>query len=93
MHMFLLYYFYCDNTIGAIKQYEQFSLHHQEMWRRVRRVVSPDTIIPLYRSGRHCYRNVTQLTIACLRNDPGLVERLVSSLGADMEVKCSRRNR
>ena len=93
LHMFLLYYFYSDNITGAINQYDQFCVHYHELARRVRRVVSPNSLIPLYKFGRHCYRNITQLTVACLHNDPELVLVLVTRLGADLEVKCSRRNR
>ena len=66
--MLVLYYFYNENLAGALSQYSQFSADYIELGRRVRRVIQPHAIIPLYRAGRLLYRNVTQLTIACINN-------------------------
>lgn len=93
LHMFLLYYFYSDNVTAAMREYEQFSWQYEEVGRVARSVVSPHTVSPLYRAGRLCYKSVTPLTIACLHNDPDLVDCLISRLGADIHVKCARRNR
>ena len=93
LHMMILYYFYNENLGGALSQYSQFSADYQEVGRRVRRIVQPHTRIPHYRAGRHHYRNVTQLTIACINNQPRLVDSLITRLGANPDIKCARKNR
>ena len=91
--MLVLYYFYNENPGGALSQYSQFSADYQEVGRRVKRIVRPHTTIPLYRAGRLHYRNVTQLTIACINNQVDLVDSLITRLGALTNIQCSRKNR
>ena len=87
LHMLVLYYFYNENLGGALSQYSQFSADYQEVGRRARRVLQPHNTIPLYRAGRLHYRNVTPLTIACINNQPRLVDSLITRLGADTSIK------
>ena len=91
--MLVLYHFYNENLGAALSQYSQFSADYHEVGRRVRRIIQPHARIPLYRAGRHHYRNLTQLTIACINNQPHLVDSLITRLGADTSIKCDRKNR
>ena len=91
--MLVLYYFYNENLGGALSQYSQFSADYHEVGRRARTILQPHITLPLYRAGRLHYRNVTPLTIACINNQPGLVDSLITRLGASPDIKCARKNR